>query len=64
MAHWIGAQGQVKLAKNSKTFPHYDVTPRKSQTQNEKIFFSIWSSRLAESIEGFNSSLAQSAGEL
>jgi len=30
MAHWVGAQGQVKLAKNSKTSPHYDVTLRKT----------------------------------
>ena len=39
MAHWVGAQGLVKLAKNAKTSPHYDVTPREPQTQNEKIFF-------------------------
>jgi len=32
--------------------------------ENEKIFFSILTTRLAESTEGLNSSLAQSPGEL
>ena len=39
MAHWVGAQGRVNLAKKAKTSPHYDVTPRK--IQNEKYFFKI-----------------------
>ena len=39
------------------------TTARKPQTQNE-IFFLIWARRRAESAEGLNSSLAQSAGEL
>jgi len=37
MAHWVGAQGLVKLAKKAKTSPHYGVNPRKPQIQNEKI---------------------------
>ena len=32
-AHWIGAQSQVKLVKNSKTCPLCEVTKRKLQTQ-------------------------------
>jgi len=57
MSHWVGAQGQVKLAKNAKTSPHFDVSRRKPQTQNEKMFFLIWTRRLAESVEGLNNSL-------
>ena len=59
MAQWVGAQGQVNVAKNT---PTCGVSPRKLPTENEKIFFLI--SRLAESVEGLNSSLAQSPGEL
>jgi len=33
MAHWIGAQGQLKLVKNSKMCPHCDDTKRKPHTQ-------------------------------
>jgi len=36
MACWAGPQGQVKLAKKAKTCPHYDVTHRKTQNQNEQ----------------------------
>jgi len=35
MAHWIGAQGLVKLVKDAKICPYYDVTKRKPQTQIE-----------------------------
>ena len=41
MAHWVGAQGQPKLARNAKTFPYCDVLPRERQTQNEKVFFNL-----------------------
>ena len=58
MVHWVGAQGLLKLAKNAKTSPHYDVTPRKPQIQYEKNCFSISATRLAESVERLNSSLA------
>jgi len=44
--------------------PVVTSSPREPQTQNEKMFFSISTSRLAESIDGLNSFLAQSAGEL
>jgi len=36
---WVSAQGQVNSAKNAKTCPYMDVTPRKPQTQNEKNIF-------------------------
>jgi len=38
--------------------------PPKTPTENEKNFFSISTTRLAESVEGLNSSLAQSPGGL
>jgi len=41
------------------TFP-----PEKLKPNTKKIFFSILSTRLAESVEGLNSSLAQSPSEL
>jgi len=36
IARWVGAKGQVHLAKKAKTCLNCDVTHRKSQTQNEK----------------------------
>jgi len=35
MARWVGAQGQVNLAKKAKTCLHYDVIHRKPQIQIE-----------------------------
>ena len=55
MAQWIGAQGQVKVAKNT---PTCGVPPR-NPPQNEKNCFSISTTKLAESVEDLNSSLAQ-----
>ena len=63
MAHWDGAQGQAKMAKITQKHPYLWRSPRKAQTQN-KIFVSILTTRLAESVEDLNSSLAQSPGEL
>jgi len=57
--HWIAAQGQSKLVKNSKTHPLSDVLPREPQTQNLNFF-----SFETKSVEGLNSSLAMAAGEL
>jgi len=48
----------------SQNLPHYDVTHKKTETQNQKIFFSIGVSKLAKSFQGLNSSLVQSAEEL
>jgi len=64
MAHWDGAQGQPKLAKITQKHPYLWRSPQKSSNPKRKIFFSILTIRLAESVEGLNSSLAQSPGEL
>ena len=45
-----------------KKHPHLQRSSQ--QTENEKRFFSILSRRLAESVDGLDSSLAQSPGEL
>ena len=58
--HWIGVQGQLKWVKHSKICPLCDVTKRKPHTQN-KIFFI---ERVAESFDGLNSPLAQSADQV
>ena len=60
MAQCVGAQGQVKVAKNT---PICGVPPRKPPTENETFFFDFnyktcWIRR------GLNSSLAQSPDEL
>jgi len=44
---------------NAKNTPTCDVPPRKAQSPNEKYFFPILTPRLAESVKGLNSSLAQ-----
>jgi len=64
MGQWVGAQGQVKVAKKCKNTSTCDVPPSERQTKNEKIFFSMSTRRLAESVEGLNSSLALVAGDL
>jgi len=59
MAQWLGAQGQVNVAKKKRTC---GVPPIKLPNKNEKFFFCFrLQERLAESAEG---SLAQSPGEL
>jgi len=37
MAHWVGTQGQVTLAKKVKTCPHCDVTQRKPKTKKSSL---------------------------
>ena len=63
MAHWDGAQGQPKMAKITQTSLLMTFPPENLQPKTKKIF-SILTTRLAESVEGLNSSLAQSPGEL
>jgi len=63
MSQWVGVQGRVKVAKKAKT-PPFVAVPKENPTLKTKHFFSISPSRLAESVDGFNSSLAQSPGEL
>jgi len=61
MAQWVGAQGQVTVAENT---PTCGVPPENPPLKTKIFFFSILTARLAESVEGLNSSLAQSPGEL
>jgi len=60
MAQWVGAQGQVKVARNTPTCG----VPSENPPPKTKNFFSISTTRLAESAERLNSSLAESPGEL
>jgi len=64
MGQMVGAQGRPKEAKISKTCLLCDVTSRNPPTENEKRFFSILIKRLAESVDGLDSLLAQSPDEL
>jgi len=63
MAHWIGAQGQVNLVKNSKTCPLCDVIKRKNKPKSND-FLKIETRRRAASIDGLNTFLVLSTGEL
>jgi len=63
MAQWVGAQGRPKVAKKSKNTPTCGGPPREPQTENETIFYSISTRRLAESVEGLNNPLALAAGD-
>jgi len=63
--------GLCKLGqKNENDTPTCDVLPQRTTNPKQKIFFhsqiffSISTSRLAESIDGLNSFLAQSPGKL
>ena len=51
-------------AKWPKNYFTHDVSHKKSALPNQKIFFRIQSTRLADLFEPLNSSLAQSAEEL
>jgi len=64
VGQWVVAQGRPNAAKISKTCLLCDVTSRNPATENEKRLFSILTTRLAESVDGLDSSLAQSPGEL
>jgi len=48
-------------SKNAKTYPTYDVTHKKTQSQNFPIFF-VQTRKLTRSFEDMNSSLALSPG--
>ena len=58
MGQWIGAQGQVKVAKKMQN------PPQRTPNQKCKKLFLMSTRRLAESVEGFNSSLALAASDL
>ena len=38
MARWVGAQGQIKLAKNSKTPPHVTSPTEYPKHKSENVF--------------------------
>jgi len=54
--------GPGKDGQNNAKTPLLVMFPQKSSNPKRKIFFSILTTRLAESVEGLNSSLA--AGDL
>ena len=60
----VGAQGQAKWAKVAWKSSTYDVTHKKFTNIYPKNFFWVQASRLSDSFEPFNNSLAQSAEEL
>jgi len=57
MGQWVGAQGWPKVTKISKTCLHCDVTSRRPPPKTKNIFLFVSTRRLAESVEGLNSSL-------
>jgi len=60
MGQWVRAQGQVKVAKNLKTWKHALWRHlQKTPNGKQKTCFSISTRRLAESVDGLDSSLAQ-----
>jgi len=56
--------GSGKVGQKSQNTPTCSGLPSEPQTENEKRFISISRRRLAESVDGLDSSLAQSPGEL
>jgi len=52
------ALGQATWAKVAQNYLTYDVSHKKSATPNQKIFFRVQTSRLADPFEPLNSSLA------
>jgi len=50
--------------KLRKTYLNYDVTHKKTESQNHEILFSLQTQRLAGSFEDLNRSLVQSVEEL
>ena len=64
MVRWVGAQGKVTIAKKVRKPPPIMMSPTSNPKPKTKSFILIQTRRLAESVDGLNSSLAQSAGEL
>ena len=56
--------GPGKGGQKKTKYPHLQRTPTEPETDNEKRFLSISSRRLVESVDGLDSSIAQSPGEL
>jgi len=62
MAHFDSAQGQAKMDKITQKHPYLRRSPQETWKAKRKMLFSMSTKRLAESVEGLNSSLA--AGDL
>ena len=62
MAHWDSTQGEAKMAKITQKYPYLWRSPQKTSKPKQKTFFFMSTRRLAESVEGLNSSLALAAG--
>ena len=62
MAHWVGTQGQVKLAQKSRKYALIVTSPQKTPNP-KRIVFSISTRRLAESVDALKSSQDQSSSE-
>jgi len=60
----VGPWARQHEPKWPQNYFTYDVTHKKSAPPNQKIFFRVQSTRLADLFEPLNSSLAQSAEEL
>jgi len=58
------ALGQATWAKMTPKLLHLWCQPKKSSPPNQKNFFRVQSTRLADPFEHLNSSLVQSADEL
>jgi len=64
MGPWVGTQGGAKGDQNFQNMPSLWRHLQKTPNENEKRFISMSTRRLAESVEGLNSSLALAAGDL
>jgi len=60
VGQWVGAQGRPKFPKHA----FFVTSPPEISPPKTKDFFSILTTRLDESVDGLDSSLAQSPGEL
>jgi len=60
----VGAQGRPKRPKFPKHAFSVTSPPEIPPPKTKNVFFSVLTARLAESVDGLNSSLAQSPGEL
>ena len=64
MGQWVGAQGRPKCGQNFQNMPSLWHHLQKTPPKTKRVFFSISSRRLAESVDGLDSSLAQLGGKL
>jgi len=60
----VGPRPGTSRRKWPEIYLTYDVTHKKTETQNQKFFIALQTQRLAESFEGLNSFLVQSTKHL